>query len=101
MAVPERSFGPPLGGPAVYLDTSHSDIVDATDGSSSLFISGNTSGVAEFQDYFDLGGTSNSIDLSTASSSEILSAIEEALESRDSATGLTGFFYPSCGRRSE
>ena len=53
-------------------------------------ISGNTSGVIEFQDYFDLGGSGNSIDLSTASSSSILAAIEEALESRDSATGLTG-----------
>ena len=53
-------------------------------------ISGNTTGVIEFQDYFDLGGSGNSIDLSTASSSSILAAIEEALESRDSATGLTG-----------
>ena len=40
MALPERSFGPPLGGPAVYLDTSRSEVVDAMDESSSLFISG-------------------------------------------------------------
>ena len=40
MALPERSFGPVLGGPAVYLDTSHSEVVDATAGSSSLFIPG-------------------------------------------------------------
>ena len=39
MALSERSFGPVLGGPAVYLDTSRSEVVDATDGSS-LFISG-------------------------------------------------------------
>ena len=40
MALPERSFGPPLGGPAVYLDTSRSEVVDATVGDSSLFIPG-------------------------------------------------------------
>ena len=40
MALPERSFGPPLGGPAVYLDTSRSEVVDATAGEPSLFISG-------------------------------------------------------------
>ena len=32
MALAERSFGPALGGPSVYLDTSRAEIVDATAG---------------------------------------------------------------------
>ncbi|PPR35838.1 MAG: hypothetical protein CFH35_01852, partial [Alphaproteobacteria bacterium MarineAlpha9_Bin5] len=40
MALPERSFGPAPGGPATYLDTSRSEVVDATAGQSALFIPG-------------------------------------------------------------
>ena len=40
MALQERSFGPAPGGPAIYLDTSRSEVVDATAGQSSLFIPG-------------------------------------------------------------
>ena len=36
MAVAERSFGPPLAGPAVYLDTSQSEVIDATAGDALL-----------------------------------------------------------------
>ena len=40
MALPERSFGPAPGEPATYLDTSRSEVVDATAGQSALFIPG-------------------------------------------------------------
>ena len=40
MASLELPFGPRSGDPSVYLDTSHSDIVDATAGEPSLFIPG-------------------------------------------------------------
>ena len=40
MASLELPFGPPSGDPSVYLDTSHSDIVDATASELSLYIPG-------------------------------------------------------------
>ena len=40
MASPEFPFGSPSGDPSVYLDTSHSDIVDATASEPSLYIPG-------------------------------------------------------------
>ncbi|MFP6754511.1 MAG: hypothetical protein VCB60_02180, partial [Alphaproteobacteria bacterium] len=40
MALQERVFGPPSGEAWVYLDTSRSEVVDATAGQSSLFIPG-------------------------------------------------------------
>ena len=40
MASLELPFGPPSGDPSVYLDTSHSDIVDATASEPSLYIPG-------------------------------------------------------------
>jgi len=40
MALPDSVFGQPFGGPSVYLDTSQSDVVDATGGQSALLIPG-------------------------------------------------------------
>ena len=40
MALSERSFGPSGGGPWVYLDTSQSEVIDATAGDAALFIPG-------------------------------------------------------------
>ena len=40
MALPDSVFGQPFGGPSVYLDTSQSEVVDATAGQPSLFIPG-------------------------------------------------------------
>ena len=40
MALPERTFGPAFGGPLVYLDTSQSEVIDATAGDEALFIPG-------------------------------------------------------------
>ena len=40
MASLELPFRPPSGDPSVYLDTSHSDIVDATASEPSLYIPG-------------------------------------------------------------
>ena len=40
MALEERSFGPSGGDPWVYLDTSQSEVIDATAGNAALFIPG-------------------------------------------------------------
>ena len=40
MALSERPFGLPFGGPSVYLDTSQSEVVDATEGEAALFVPG-------------------------------------------------------------
>ena len=40
MASPELPLGPRSGDPSIYLDTSHSDIVDATASELSLYIPG-------------------------------------------------------------
>ena len=40
MALPERTFGPSLDGPSIYLDTSDSEWGDATSADASLLIPG-------------------------------------------------------------
>ena len=64
-------------------------VTTVANGAGTTALSANSTGVVDFQDS-DLSASGLSIDLSNASSSDILSAVEKLLESTDSGTQLTG-----------
>ena len=64
-------------------------VTTVANGAGTTALSANSTGVVDFKDS-DLSASGLSIDLSNASSSDILSAVEKLLESTDSGTQLTG-----------